>query len=485
MIKDTFLKGELYIGWATADITPTDSVNLYGQFYDRFSQYVQSPLTVTALAMEAIYEQDERDQAIMVSMDVTEFLAPLQDTLRDKVKGLLPDFNVKKLFLNVTHTHSAPEADVNSDFGTLLLDRLSKAVVMAWNNRVPGGVSWALDYATVGHNRRVRYADGTAEMYGATDRPDFIGLEGPADQGVNMLFCWDKNEELTGMIMNVPCPAQVAEGKYYVSSDYWGEVRHQLEAQFSKKIYVLAQCGAAGDISPRDLVRGYKGRELNMWDVPGIVDIGKRLVRTVADAYPHARTTIQTKLAFRHIVKDIVLPAKKVHREEYENAFKITTEIRDREPSHPDSPDTAWNRFLGEVKENEQQRDHGPWDNKKSDFGVLFIKDRVVKQYESQSDLPVYTMELHTIRIGDIAIASNPFELFVDFGFRIMGRSRAEQTFLVQMSCDYGDYLPTELAVQGGGYSAEAILVGPEGGNVLVEETVQAINAMFEGDFDK
>jgi hypothetical protein len=40
-------------------------------------------------------------------------------------------------------------------------------------------------------------------------------------------------------------------------------------------------------------------------------------------------------------------------------------------------------------------------------------------------------------------------------------------------------YLPTTRGVRGGGYSAELYLVGPEGGRVLVDESVKRINARW------
>ena len=86
------------------------------------------------------------------------------------------------------------------------------------------------------------------------------------------------------------------------------------------------------------------------------------------------------------------------------------------------------------------------------------------------------------VRIGDVAIATNPFELFSDYGVQIKGRSKAVQTFVVQL-CGPGSYLPTRRAVAGGGYSAvvESSEVGPEGGQVLVDRTVEMINELFAG----
>jgi hypothetical protein len=90
-------------------------------------------------------------------------------------------------------------------------------------------------------------------------------------------------------------------------------------------------------------------------------------------------------------------------------------------------------------------------------------------------------MELHTLRLGDIAIATNDFELFTDFGTQMKSRSPALQTFVIQL-CGPGSYVPNERAVRGGSYSAiiESNLVGPAGGQVLTEETLKSINAQFK-----
>jgi hypothetical protein len=89
-------------------------------------------------------------------------------------------------------------------------------------------------------------------------------------------------------------------------------------------------------------------------------------------------------------------------------------------------------------------------------------------------------MELHVIRLGDIAICTNPFELFTDFGIQIKARSRALQTFVIQLAGS-GGYVPPEKAVRGGGYSAtvESNVVGPEGGQVLADKTVESINSLW------
>jgi hypothetical protein len=131
--------------------------------------------------------------------------------------------------------------------------------------------------------------------------------------------------------------------------------------------------------------------------------------------------------------------------------------------------------------------------------GLVSVKSEIqtnaiFKHVVARIDLPVYEplslpfyetddvkpIEFHVIRLGDVALATNPFELYLDYGIRIKARSRAVLTFVVQLSCQHGGYLPTEKAIRGGGYSADKFIVGPQGGQVLVDETVKCINAMWD-----
>lgn len=471
-------EGKLHMGWEMVDITPPEPVSLYGQYYERMSQYVQHPLMATVCAFESVDSNGQTDYAIMVSVDLTHVEKALQNALRTRVKECLPDVDVRKLFVNAVHTHSAPDPD-SEGYRVLLTERVANAVEKAWKNRRLVGVSRALEYVVVGHNRRVQYADGTTEMYGSTGRPDFVAMEGGCNHGVDMLFCWDANKKLIGIIMNVSCPAQVTEAKYFVSSDYWGEVRKGVADRFGPNVYVLPQCGAAGDVSPRDLPRGYKADGPDMWDASGAEEIGRRLIRAVEDAHRYAKQTIRTNVVFRHDVKAVFLPVHRYSEQEIRRAEAVVCNIRSREPNDLHSSETAWNRFLQEIKENEAVQAFGPWDNKNSDFGVLKINESLLKCSEKQHEHPFYEMELHVLRVGDVVFVTNPFELFSDYGFRIMGRSCAKQTFLVQLCGDWGDYLPTQRAMAGGGYSAMACRVGPEGGTVLVNETVEQIKEVF------
>lgn len=422
----------LYVGWSTIDITPDKPVALIGQLHKRISTSVRDPLTATALALETRGQDGQREQAILISCDVIYTRQAIQDRLRQVVKPKLGDFAVEKLLLNATHTHTAPGFlddafgdlyDVSQDEGVMkaseyadfFIERVAKAAVEAWRNRRPAGMSWALGHAVVGRNRRACYFDGSAAMYGGTNRPDFANIEGYEDHGVEMLFFWDRDKTPTGIVINVACPAQETEGLNVISADFWHDVRTEVRRRLSKDVFILPQCAAAGDISPH-LLFGGRAEEA-MRQRRGLStrqEIARRIADAVDDGLPFAKEGVQTSPVFRHTVVEVNLP-----------------------PHEPSIPPFCTTDAIAPI-------------------------------------------EFHAIRLGDVALATNPFELYLDYGIRMKARSPAILTLLVQLSCRYCGYLPTAEAVQGGGYSADKFIVGPTGGQVLVDETVRQLNALWK-----
>ena len=66
--------------------------------------------------------------------------------------------------------------------------------------------------------------------------------------------------------------------------------------------------------------------------------------------------------------------------------------------------------------------------------------EKVIERFENQkiNPHPVCVTEIHVLRIGDVAICTSPFELFNDFGVQIKARSKAVQTFVVQLAGEAG-----------------------------------------------
>jgi len=106
---------------------------------------------------------------------------------------------------------------------------------------------------------------------------------------------------------------------------------------------------------------------------------------------------------------------------------------------------------------------------------------RVVERFEKRESTPTLAVEIHVVRLGDVVFATNPFEYYLDFGTYIKARSKAGQTFLVQLA-GRGTYVPSRRSITGGGYGSvpASNVIGPEGGRYLAEKTVEIINGMWK-----
>lgn len=467
---------ELYVGTATVDITPPLPVALMGQFHLRIAKQAETPLSASVLVLENRSGGRSQETSIMVSCDLVYISAGIRDRVRAKVKKKLPDLDVSKIVLSATHTHTAPVLEDETDdvsflynipkegvtsaatYKEMFSDRVSEAVIKAWNSRTAGSVTWGLERAAVAYNRRTVYKDGKTVMYGNTNTPEFQNLEGYEDHDINTLFFWDKNRKLIGLAINVACPAQEVEGRSMLNADYWHPARELLRGKYGKDLAILGWIGAAGDQSPHPMYR--KKAEERMRTLGGfdrMEDIAGRIFRAVNRTYDVVKNQGVSDVKLVHKVVQLDLPQRIITRDEYFESQKVVEEAN------------------AEIKADPKKKD------------MLYAKSTwfgdVMKRYEKQKadPDPTYQTEVHVIRIGDAVICTNQFELFTDFGIRIQARSQALQTFVVQLAGP-GTYLATSKAVAGGGYSAvcQSNVVSPEGGQILVDRTLELIDEVWK-----
>lgn len=452
---------ELHVGAASASITPDRPVALWGQMGTRISQKVRSPIVANALALESRDGEKVLDQAVLVACDLVAIPKPVLNAARDLVRARVPGLDPNKLIVSATHTHTAPVLEDGfyvipkdgvmqpAEYSAFLADRIAAAAASAWEARKPGRVGWGLGHAVVAQNRRSTYADGKSVMYGPTDRPDFRGIEGPEDHGVEVLFVWDETGKLRATAVNVACPSQEVESNLEIDADFWHEVRETLKARHGADLVVLAWAGTAGDQSPHLMYR--KKAEERMRTLRKrnrLEELAARIVAAWDEAFDGAKQEPVAGAPLIHKVESLELPPRIVSEAEA-NAAAANVEKYAKDP--------AGHGFV-------------TWHQA--------VVDRRRKQQAGQVE--PYQVEVHALRLGDVAIATNPFELFTQYGIQMKSRSKALQTFLIQLAGP-GTYLPTEPAVRGGGYSAipESNEVGPEGGQVLTERTIEALNALW------
>ena len=493
------------IGWAEVDITPDRKVALEGQFAERISQYVEKPITITAMAIDS-----GDDHAIMCSVDLLMVRRRVVQAVRERLTGNTLGIDPNKVLFSAIHTHTAPvvpnnskvsavrsgfrsllepyipagkkyieSAPVNDDPDVMkpaeyferLVEWCLEAVFKAWKARKPGSFTNAFGRAPVGLCRRAVFSDGSAQMWGDTYQAVFEELEGGNDSGIELLFVYGEEQKLTGIVINLCCPAQCVQHRHFISPDFWGEVRVLLRNYFGQDLFILCQCSAAGDQCPVDLVRwvepesdlndpnlsrsGVPKRKADpsMFDLAGMRRTGKRIAREIIDIYEEGLDAPQTDVKFSHLVQHYSLPLRRVTLADAEKARQsINIYMQEKE---------------GDLDFN--------------DAAKLQLHLGTLQRLKLQNQKDVHDTEVHVIRMGSVVFATNPFELFLNFGNKIKARSQAEQTFLVQLTNSGDGYLPTAKAEQGGHYSAfvSSGVVGHEGGDMLVRQTLTDIANLF------
>jgi hypothetical protein len=180
--------------------------------------------------------------------------------------------------------------------------------------------------------------------------------------------------------------------------------------------------------------------------VSRVQELARRIVAAVDEIYETVKDDRHDGLPLVHKTETLSLPMRLVTDAEYREIKEIL------EKRNPAQMEKTWH-------------------------------EAILRRYEAQKTNPKPTIDaaIHVVRIGDVAICTNSFELYVDYGIQMQARSRALQTFVVQLAGGPPSYLPIARAVAGGGYSAiiQSNEVGPEGGQVLVQRTVELIDSLW------
>lgn len=491
---------KIKIGWSEVSIVPEGrKIDLVGQFAERISDQVETPISVTALAMEC-----GNDCMVFVSCDLLMIPYDFLQTVRDRLPETC-NFPKDKLIIGAIHTHTSmgykglydsfenpleclnrmkpdhiqyvslahdDSKDVLRDEEALefLVEKIVKAIEEAWTSRAEGSYATGFGRAAVGMCRRVCYDDGSAKMWGDTNMANFAELETGNDSGIELMFTYDANKKLTGVIANVSCPSQVLEHQVFISSDYMGKLRGKIQDKFGKEVCLLGMIAPAGDQCPRDMIRWVdspickndpnisrdhvipRKADPSMFDIQGCEKVARRIFTEILYELEDV-TEYVTDTEMKHKTLTVDIPLRRVTIQEKEAAEK---EIKD-----------FFAKCDGFINFEDNAR--------------MQIHSGTIARYELQQTMDVYDIEVHVLRIGDVAFATNPYELFLNYGNQIRARSLAKQTFLSQLTCGAMGYLPTEKAEKGSHYSAfvGSGTTGHQGGDILVRKTLKEINEMF------
>ena len=512
-------QNRLQIGWAKRSIAAPGNVPISGQMHLRVAYGEYTPVIASALAMS-----NAKDAVIFVSLDVVSANKTILRGIVDILKKEAPEIPASKIILNATHTHTGPAtAEINikypnkvdiaksKDYQGFIIRNTADAIKAAWKNRAPGSIAYGYGFATVGFSRRSLYLDDTGKrighrpgfasnghciMYGKTHDDMFAGYEAGTDAFINLLYTFDAKGKLNGAVVNVPCPAQNFEKGWMYYAGFWANVRRKLEAEYGD-IGLICQSAAAGDLAPRQLHYNEAEYRRYMLKYPGLVKAYQKNPMRRPDRGPASGDALKYEIlevmraedAANRITaafNEVLLWAAKDKDSSpvLKHDFKTVKLDRCMLPESILKQEQIYHKkFMKQSFLTEGDK----WQMLISNSALNAHRNKIVgviNRFEQQKKDTFLETGIHVVRIGDVAFATNRFELFLDYMHRIQGRSPFVQTFIVQLVTDHnsvdrgvGTYLATERGEKNKGYGATpySCIVSPAGGQQLVDHTVQML----------
>ena len=427
-------------GSAWAEITPDRPLPLMGQMHERISERTRDPLTLNIVLLD-----DGSVRSALVSVDVCVLPDEMIARLREAISSVT-GVEHEAIHIAATHTHVAPYTSdrIMGDPDPRWLDELVEHARAA-AEKANADLSTVTLYAgngyieQMGWNRRGMRRDGQCHMYFGQWSEGFVGIEGPRDGQVGVIFARDEAGEMKFVISSFSTHPNCNEGERYYSADIPGEVRKMLRQVYGPQLGVVYFTGAAADTAPTIMLtshaksRTWRGEE-------GVVRsgryLGAEMVKIISESLDQPMS--EPKLANQT------------------RSLKV--------PMRP------WCETGMEIEGRKGSGIYDFWKASKDNWAQL-----------EKEDNPVHT-PVGVLRIGDAAVCFNPAELYCAFGLAIKKDSPARVTLIAELADGYVGYVPTPEAIGHGGYSAAALShtrLVPDAGWQIVDTTKQLLADAF------
>jgi len=430
------------IGAATQVINPEVDAFVQGAGVARRATAIRDNLEANGLFLS-----DGKTQILLISCDLAAIESPRVAKMREAI-GQAIGIPTRNVLITCTHTHGGPSVlrtNYLMPVDEAYLDQLQGWLVELGGQAVesarPGRIGWGKGTVQIGFNRRVCWADGTHSMHGDVTREDFAGLEGPDDPQHLAMFAADTDGKLIAVLHHNTTHPTLFYGAGVFSADVPGEARRILREELDA-IPVLFLNGAQGDIQNRDLFHPRKeSREQAL----------ERMGRLVAEETLRLYRSVEyhDRPVFDHAYEDLTVQVRLPEPERVAEARKVLARID-----------------AGEKIRGMQMI---------MAFGTAHLQ-------EVFGENPVDTLPVHTVRIGDVALVTQPCELYCQFGLDIKRRSPAPLTAVVGLADGFCGYCPTIYGILGGGYSGATISwtrLEPYAGYQIVESAGRMLNRLW------
>lgn len=444
---------KILAGFCRKDMTPEGSTALggFGDDPRRMSVGVLDPIFGTCIALTGTNEET----VLLYSFDLLHANEEMTRRLRasaSKATGVPEDH----IMLSSTHTHSgpgisSPELPSIQRFYDLFEVLMTQAAVGAMADRAPADI-YIGDAYTEGLNfvRHYKMENGTygGDNFGRWISP-IVGHASEVDNQIQLvkfqreakkdivIMNWQAHPKMSGTAASVFGQAH----RKHLSADFVGYTRKHLEEMSGNLVIYFT--GGAGNVNVDTRIPE---------EMPSIFpdELGKALADTALKGLEGMRKVQGGPVATRQRT----VSAQIDHSDDH--LVEIAQEV--------------WAIWPEDPKEALRvAREKG--------FNSAYAARDVIgrsKMVGSRS------MELDTVKVGDIAFATAPYEMFCVNGQYIKENSPFEKTIVMSCANGANSYLASEFAFQHGGYEVDSRKFPKGTAEQMVENHVEMLKEMYQ-----
>lgn len=409
-------------GAATSNITPPLGSPVAGAGSMVLTSNVHDELHARALVLD-----DGDTRFALVVCDSSGISASICEKAREFIAAnkaiQIPPENV---MISATHTHSGPNANAKN-YRDFLARRIADSVQRAISNLRPAKIGWgSVDEPSELFNRRWYVNDSallknpfggvdTVVMNPSRGSKSLVKPAGPIDPEVSFLSVQSLEGKPVALLANYSLHyvGGAAEGE--ISADYFGmfadRIGELLGADPGFPAFVGIMCnGTSGDVNNSD--RRKKSQRRAAYEK--MKEVAEKIAQGVAKA--HQDITFHNWVPLGAASRKLSLKPRKADKNMQEYAAKIL--------AHPDDV-SGYPRYALKY--------------------AAYVERMGLGDYRVPDLVQVF-------RIGDLGIATIPYETFTETGLRIKKESPFQDSFTIELANGAGGYLPTPAQHQLGGY---------------------------------